>query len=188
MEDMGAEKRLLGHIRPGRRAHSLRVAKLAARLAGVEGAAQKKAYLAGLLHDCAKYESRRAGKKDLLKYKVRLTPFEKRSPELWHAKVAAKKVAMELKISDGEIIEAVSSHTTGALNMGPVAKALYIADFAEDGRKYKEADAVRRMAASGAGFKRMVFAVVRGKVGFLMKSRIPIHENTILLLEEMEQK
>ncbi len=188
MIEPGAEKRLLKHISGGRRPHSLRVAKLAAFLADREGADPRKAYLAGLLHDCAKSESVHAEKKDLIKYRVTLTPFERRSPELWHAKAGAKKAALKLKIKDREVIEAVSSHTTGSPEMAPVTKALYIADFAEEGRKYKEAHNVRKMALKGAGFKMMVSEVVREKVIFLMRSRIPIHEQSLLLLEKTEQK
>jgi predicted HD superfamily hydrolase involved in NAD metabolism len=183
-----AEKKILSHIGVKRRVHSLRVAKLAALLAAKEGAGRRKAYVAGLLHDCAKNESVHAELKDIAKYKVRLTPFEKRSPELWHAKTGAKKAAVRLSVRDKDIIEAVSGHTTGSPVMGKITRALYIADFCEEGRKYHEAHYIRKMAIKGKGLSLAIKKVVREKLIYLMKSRIPVHENTILLLEKMEQK
>lgn len=164
------------------------MAKLSALLAAKEGADRRKAYVAGLLHDCAKNESVHAELKDIAKYKVSLTSFEKRSPELWHAKIGAKKAAVKLSVRDKDIIEAVSSHTTGSPGMGKLARALYVADFCEEGRKYHEAHYIRKMAIKGKGLSLAINRVVREKLIFLMKLRMPVHENTILLLEKMEQK
>ena len=183
-----AEKLILAHTAKSRRPHSLRVAKLSSVLAAKEGADPRRAYLAGLLHDCAKNESKHAEKKDIIRYSVRLTPFEKRSPELWHAKTGAKKAALKLGIKDKEIIAAVSSHTTGSAHMGKITKALYVADFSEEGRKYHEAHKIRKMAQEGDSLETAIAMVVREKMKFLIKSRIHIHEDTILLLEKTEQK
>lgn len=183
-----AEKKLLSHISAKRRPHSIRVAKLAALLAEKEGADRRKAYIAGLLHDCAKNESMHAERKDIVRYGVKLTSFERRSPDLWHAKTGARKAAVKLDVRDRDIIEAVSSHTTGSPAMGKITRALYVADFSEEGRKYHEAHNIRKMALKGKGLDLAIGGVVREKLKFLIKSRIPIHEDTLLLLEKMEQK
>jgi len=139
--------------------HSERTANEAVRLAAVYGADKRKAYLAGMLHDIGKGMSAGELVKTASENGISIDKYEKDNPELLHGKVSAHLAKTDLGITDGEILAAIESHTTGRKNMTLLEKIVYIADLIEPGRNfeglreirelaYKDIDAAARLALS----------------------------------------
>ena len=59
---------------------------------------------------------------------------EERSP-LLHAKAGSCLARKKYGITDEEILQAISYHTTGRPHMSPLEKIIYIADYIEPGRE-----------------------------------------------------
>lgn len=130
----------------GRYIHSLNVADLAEKYASIYGANSKKAYLAGLVHDCAREYSL---EKLLLlskEFGIVFSDIEKNVPVLIHPLVGAEIAKKEFNIDDKEILNAIKIHTTGSCNMSVLDKVVYLADCLEPTKKYKGIEKIREVA------------------------------------------
>lgn len=126
--------------------HTLGVAETAEDLARRWGADCAKAFLAGLVHDCAK-EIPFADTVKLLKNSgYKLTELEKSTSGILHAPLGAVLAEEIFGIDDPVVLNAVRYHTTGRAGMTILEKIIYIADFIEPNRNYKESDEVRELA------------------------------------------
>jgi len=142
-------RRLKALLSPGRYAHSLAVGRLAAELAVMHGVNPQKAALAGLLHDAA----RDFKKKRLIRYavsnKLKIPCYKAtavRAPVLIHPYAAAKLAADRFGVRDKAILRAIAAHTLGAGRMDALAKIIYVADLAAEGRTFPPAEKIRRLA------------------------------------------
>ena len=94
----------------------------------------EKARMAGLLHDCAKYLSA----DDKIAYSKRfgmpMSKYEKKNPELLHAKLGACFAHTKYGVTDPEILSAITWHTTGKPDMSLLDKIVYVADYLEPNR------------------------------------------------------
>ncbi|MBO4627750.1 MAG: nicotinate (nicotinamide) nucleotide adenylyltransferase [Lachnospiraceae bacterium] len=97
----------------------------------------QKAYIAGLLHDCAKYMPPGEYPAFCETHGIPVTQSELRSPELLHAKVGSYFAANEYGINDREIHAAIEKHCTGDTEMTPLELAVYTADFCEPFRDHR---------------------------------------------------
>jgi predicted HD superfamily hydrolase involved in NAD metabolism len=126
--------------------HTLRVADTAEDLALAHDLEADKARLAALLHDAA----REMGPEEFLKladrWHLQVGDPERQSPKLLHGPVAAELARRELEIDDGEVLEAVRTHTTGKPGIGPLALVLYVADKIEPARDYPSVGRLRKLA------------------------------------------
>ncbi len=116
--------------------HTLGVAYTAANLAMIHGVDVEKALTAGMLHDCAKCMSHHKQLSLCRKNKIVLSEIEteNHSP-LLHAKAGSCLARKKYGITDEEILQAISYHTTGRPHMSPLEKIIYIADYIEPGRE-----------------------------------------------------
>lgn len=124
-------------LRPKRYEHTVGVAYTAASLAmglGDENL-QKQAFLAGMLHDCAKYYTGREQIALCSEYDIPLTEIEKENTALIHGKLGAYLAKERYGITDSDILSAITWHTTGKPDMTILEKILYIADYIEPKRK-----------------------------------------------------
>lgn len=126
--------------------HSICVADEARRLAEKYDADTEKAYLAGLLHDITKNDSRDFHLNYFKEFDIILTDVEKESERLWHAMTAALFVEKELGITDSEIISAIRYHTTAKSDMTKLEKIIFVADFTSADRNYKDVSVMRKLA------------------------------------------
>lgn len=107
----------------------------------------EKAQIAGLLHDCAKEYSDEKMLEKCKKYRITMTDVEKRNPYLLHCKLGAYLAKSEYQIQDEDILQAITSHTTGRPEMSLLEKIIYVADYIEPGRRtFKELISIRSMA------------------------------------------
>lgn len=166
-----------------RYAHSVAVAGEAVRLAEMYGADTDKAYLAGLLHDVCKDDSRETLLQIFDKFGIILCNVEISSPKLWHAIAGAAFLKGEIGIDDEEILLAVRYHTTARAGMTLLEKVLYLADFTSADRDY---DGVNRMRA--AVDKSMEAAMVEAlefTICDLAGQRHAIHPDTVAAYNQL---
>ncbi len=127
--------------------HSLGVADEAVRLAERYGADSNKAYIAGLVHDCAK-EIENSKAKAMIKDKYGLTidPISMNTHKLLHGPLGACIAQSEFDIYDPEVLDAIRYHTTAKANMSMLTKIIYIADYIEPNRDFDGVEELRALA------------------------------------------
>lgn len=128
------KKELAKELDSKRYEHTLGVAYTAACLAMRYDCDMNKAYIAGLLHDCAKCMSHEERLNYCKKHNLEVTDVEKKNPSLLHAKVGSEMCRKKYDIKDPEICRAVRYHTTGCPDMTLLEKIVFIADYLEPGR------------------------------------------------------
>lgn len=128
-------ERIKERLKPDRFYHSLGVAYTACSLAMCYKCDYEKAFLAGLLHDCAKLKDA-----DYLhlaeKYNVQIEDYALKNPPTLHSAIGACMVREDFGIDDEEIIMAVSSHNFGRPDMSLLEKILFVADYIEPNRNF----------------------------------------------------
>lgn len=107
--------------------HSLSTAICAASMAKKFGLDEEKAYLTGLVHDCAKCISTEKSLEILDKIDW-LNSCELINPKTYHAPCGAYIAENEFGITDKEILSAIASHTIGKIGMSTFEKVIYLAD------------------------------------------------------------
>ena len=127
-------KSLKKELDKSRYEHTMGVMYTAAALAMAHGVDQKKAMLAGLLHDCAKCIPNEEKMELCKKYHIELTQAEIDNPALIHAKLGAFLARKKYHVTDEELLHAILVHTTGEPGMNLLDKIIYIADYIEPGR------------------------------------------------------
>lgn len=153
------EKQLQKKLDEERYTHTLGVAYTAACLAMRHGYSVEKAYLAGLLHDCAKCVDNKKKLELCEKHHIEITNIEKENPFLLHAKLGSFLAKTKYDVKDDEILSAIRWHTTGHPDMTLLEKIVFIADYIEPNRKKQpNLDAVRELcfADINAGLKKIL--------------------------------
>lgn len=115
--------------------HSLGVAYTAANLASIYNEDINKAFIAGILHDCAKCYSQEENLKLCKEYNLELSELELSHTPLLHSKVGAYLAKTKYHVEDTDILNAIFYHTTGRPGMSNLEKIIYIADYIEPTRK-----------------------------------------------------
>ena len=115
--------------------HTLGVMYTAASMAMRHGADIQKSMTAGLLHDCGKYCDVNEQIRLCRKHDIELSDAELEVPALIHAKLGTYLARQEYGITDSEILNAITYHTTGRPSMTIIEKIVYLADYIEPGRK-----------------------------------------------------
>ena len=118
---------LKNNLNEERYEHSIGVAESAYQLAEKFGLDKNKAYLCGLLHDCAKCIPNDE-LKDIICDCGFLCEGELINPKTYHAPAGVIVAKKEFEICDEEILSAIRWHTIGSLEMSDFDKIIYIAD------------------------------------------------------------
>lgn len=139
--------------------HSVNVANAAVELARRYGGDEDKAYIAGLLHDCAK-EMPVEEQLALVKHsQLDVHEIEQKAVPLYHAIAGAEIVRAALEIKDPEIILAIRYHTVGCANMSKLSQIVYLADLISEDRDYKDVKKMRKTAVQS--LERAMFEAFR---------------------------
>ena len=133
-------------LKPKRLEHSINVAKCAIKLSEIYGYDKEKAYLAGLVHDCAKYFTKEQIDSYVEKYNIELDPLEVDNIALSHSIIGSFAIQDVFNIQDMDIINAVRYHTTGRENMSILEKIIFMADMIEEGRSFPGVDHLRELS------------------------------------------
>ena len=121
-------------ISPHRLAHSISVANLAYEIARSNNLPDyQNAYLAGLLHDCAKKLDAIDAKKMMEEH----FPDSVRLPDwTYHQFLGSYLARTEFGIEDEGILDAICYHATGKAHMTPIGKIIYASDKIDPLRAY----------------------------------------------------
>ncbi|BDR58316.1 bis(5'-nucleosyl)-tetraphosphatase (symmetrical) YqeK [Xylocopilactobacillus apicola] len=152
--------------------HCLNVAKTAKSLAEENGVDPQKARLAGLLHDFYKetdsevfvemiknghYDS------DLLSY----------SRGVWHGLLGADLLKQEYEFYDEEILNAIRYHTITDPRMDQLAKIVFVADYIEPKRNFRQVCLAREIAQEN--LDAAVLFEIRSSIKYMMIRSARIH-------------
>lgn len=134
------------HLSPSRMEHCYCVAKEASRLAALYGVSMLSAYQAGFFHDIARSMEREQmvafGKNYQHQHQLKkgianeLPAYGEDQLILYHAEAGAWLLQEQFGFSDEDFLEAIACHSVGKIQMGNLARIVFVADFTEPGRKF----------------------------------------------------
>ncbi len=168
---------------PKRYRHSLGVCEEAVRLAEKYGADTNKAYIAGLLHDCAKGYDIETQIKMCGVLGVELDSVSLQCPQIIHGMLGAEIAKREYGIDDGEILNAIRRHTVGGAGMTLLEKIIYIADMTEKNRDFEGVKKLRRVV--NKNLDEGIIESILQRLALLTKRQSVIHPGIIELWNDL---
>lgn len=166
--------------------HTLGTADCAKELAQKFGFDSEKAYLAGLLHDCAKCFSNEK-LLDIIHQHLDVEECEMLNYKTLHAPVSAYIAEKEFKITDKEILSAIRWHTLGRLDMTDFEKIVFIADKIEPNTRDKEySDKIRVLLDEENGLNKALLKCYKETIKSLVKRDLKICLLTIEIYNKLQ--
>lgn len=171
--------------------HSLGVMEMAVELAKIYNVDEKKAELAGLLHDNAKEMT----PEELLKYvddnNIKISEVERINTKILHGKVGADIAKKKYGVSK-EIQEAIEYHTTTNPNMTTLDKIVFVADKIELNRKSATYDIEAERELAKKDLDGAVIFIINSNITSLIQKDKLINEESIqtrnkLMIERMKK-
>jgi len=139
-------ERVMQLMSPKRFRHTLAVEEMVARLCALycpEETVRLRA--AALLHDITKELDPDAQESLCRQYGIAVGDEERASPKLYHARTAAEKIRADFsELADPTVVSAVRWHTTGRADMTLPEKLLYLADYIDESRTFRNCVILRR--------------------------------------------
>lgn len=183
-------KKTLEKLLPQKRyEHSLSVAYFAASVAMCYRLDEKKAMLAGLLHDCAKYLSDKELLKECEKKHLPISQTEQENPSLLHAKLGAYYAKHKYQIQDKQILSAIAYHTTGRPAMTMLEQIIFLADYLELFRTQETSPSLSILRSMVFwDINLTTYLVLKNTVEYLQNKKAAIDQTTIVTLEYYEKR
>lgn len=168
--------------------HSIGVAQTAFELAKRYGLDTEKAYLAGLVHDCAKcYPKEKL--LDIIKNNFDVEECELINPKTFHAPAGAYVAKTKFGINDEEILSAIRWHTIGKLNMTDFEKVIFVADKIEPNTRPDEyINSIKPRLDEENGLDKALLECYRGTIKSLVDRNLKICVSTIEIYNELLKK
>ncbi|WIV10620.1 bis(5'-nucleosyl)-tetraphosphatase (symmetrical) YqeK [Proteiniborus sp. MB09-C3] len=138
--------KLIDSIGYERYSHSIRVMEEAIKLSAIFCCDEKKAAIAGLLHDCGKFSDEDELLKNAYNFDIIQRDACIANSALIHGVLGAEIARKEFHIEDRDILSAIRYHTTGRENMTLIEKIIYISDYIEPERNFPGVDEIRKLA------------------------------------------
>jgi predicted HD superfamily hydrolase involved in NAD metabolism len=164
-------------------AHTLGVCEAAVALAERYGEDKDKAYLAALLHDCA----RGLNYEETLAYcqenHIALDEHMKVDANPIHALVGAHMAEQCYKIEDEAVIKAITRHATGYESMTLLDKIIFVADAIEPNRAGTDVDEVRQAAARD--LNEALPLALHVKTRYIRATNGSLHPNSVRMLASL---
>lgn len=179
-------KRAAEYEKESRFIHTLGVCKMAVKMAQIFGEDIKKTYTAALLHDIAKNIPDDEMYETCEKYGVELCDFEKKNPQVVHAKLGAYLAERDFNITDKEILDAIKWHTLGRCDMTRLEKIIFVADMAEEGRSFDGVENIRKAAFSD--LDRAVLECITQTIDFNTSLGRSVYEGTYIIRDSLLKK
>lgn len=129
------------HLKDSRIMHTKGVVYAALGLCMLYDEDTGKAKIAAMCHDLAKYVSDEEANRYVKK--LGLPDYYMNNNNLVHSKIACEIMKEQWGITDEDILNAVSYHTTGRAGMSKLEKIIFLADASEPGRYYPGVDIIR---------------------------------------------
>lgn len=179
-------KWLKDNLNEKRYIHTLGTADCAKELAKQFGLNENKAYLAGLLHDCAKCFPNEE-LLDIIHKHLDVEECEMLNYKTLHAPVSAYIAETEFGITDKEILSAIRWHTLGKLDMSDFEKIVFIADKIEPNTRDKEySDKIRELLAQENGLNKALLKCYKETIKSLVKRDLKICLLTIEIYNKLQ--
>lgn len=179
-------KWLKDNLNEKRYIHTLGTADCAKELAKQFGLNEDKAYLAGLLHDCAKCFPNEE-LLDIIHKHLDVEECEMLNYKTLHAPVSAYIAETEFGITDKEILLAIRWHTLGKLDMSDFEKIVFIADKIEPNTRDKEySDKIRELLAQENGLNKALLKCYKETIKSLVKRDLKICLLTIEIYNKLQ--
>ena len=155
--------------------HIQRVRVIARELAAEHRLDADRVDLAAAAHDIARADSDDTLLAEAQAHGVPITDADRARPLLLHGPVGAHRLRTRLSVGDAAVIEAVYWHTTGLATMGPIAKAVFLADKFDLAKasRYPHIERVKELAA--ADMDRAILAFLRGDIVRLLNAEEVVH-------------
>lgn len=165
--------------------HTIMVAEEAQRIAKYYNMDEKKAYLAGLVHDIAKDFNDQENKHWIQKYKINKNWLTPELKPILHAEIGYY-VVKECYHLDEDICNTVRFHTIGNINMTALAKIIFIADKIARENRPKELEEVASLVYQDID-KALLLCLQQQKKHLNQQGK-KLHPDTELLLSKLEQE
>lgn len=177
---------LKNNLNEKRYIHTLGTADCAKELAKQFKLNQDKAYLAGLLHDCAKcFPNEKL--LDIIHKHLDVEECEMLNYKTLHAPVSAYIAETEFKITDKEILSAIRWHTLGKLDMTDFEKIVFVADKIEPNTRDEEYSAkIRDLLSEENGLNKALLKCYKETIKSLVKRDLKICLLTIKIYNKLQ--
>jgi predicted HD superfamily hydrolase involved in NAD metabolism len=156
--------------------HTIGVMNTAIQLADKYNVDHRKAELAAIFHDYAKFWPKEE-MKQIIQEQNMPEDLLHHSSELWHAPVGAYLVEKNVGITDRDILNAIKYHTTGRVNMTLLEKVIFLADYIEPGRHFPGVEEVRETAK--VDLEEAVYQSLRNTISFLLRRKQLVYPQTV---------
>ncbi len=157
--------------------HTMGVANTAVSLAMSVSYDYHKAFLAGLLHDCAKCIPNPEKITICENNGIEITEIEYENPSLLHSKLGALLAREKYGVSDEEILGSIIYHTTGKPDMNLLEKIIFVADYIEPGRD-KQPNLTELRALAFHDLDQAVYRISGDTLEYLKKKELTLDPMT----------
>lgn len=166
------EDKVKSMIKPSRFEHSLGVVEMSEYLASKFSLDSEVARYIGIYHDAYRYSCDETTPSFCIEHGIGVFPEEKENPMLLHGALAAIHFSED---AEGEVPDfyriAVRHHTLGSRDMGLYGAILYIADYAEKGRKHLS-EKERGFILSQNSLEKMIIVIMDAQREYFRKEGI----------------
>ena len=177
---------LKNNLNEERYLHTLGTADCAKELAEKYGLDNEKAYLAGLLHDCAKCFSNEK-LLEIIHKNLHVEECEMLNYKTLHAPVSAFIAEKEFNVTDKEILSAIRWHTLGKLDMTDLEKIVFLADKIEPNTRNKEySEQIRSLLNEKNGLNKALLRCYKETIKSLVKRDLKICILTIEIYNKLQ--
>ena len=174
-----AKARLEKRLDAPRFEHSLSVSDMAATLARAYGVDERKARLAGLLHDWDKDYTDEEIQKRSERLGVSMHPVVLGSmPRLLHGPSAALALKQEFPVIGDDILQAIARHTSAEINMTDLDMIVYTSDAIEPLRPFDDMADIRH-AIGTVPLEELFLATFQHVLSILIEKKRRMHPDTV---------
>jgi len=167
--------------------HSIGTADCAKELALKFGLNAEKAYVAGLLHDCAKCLEN-SELLNIINANLKVEACELINPKTYHAPVGAFIAKRDFGVGDEEILSSIRWHTLGHLEMNNFDKIIFLADKIEPNTRCKEYRDKMLEVLDKKGLDAALLICYQETIKSLVERNLKICVNTIEIYNELLNK
>ena len=180
------KKWLKENLNEERYIHTLGTAQCAFELAKKYNLNEDKAYLAGLLHDCAKCFSKEK-LLEIIHKNLNVEECEMLNYKTLHAPVSAYIAEKEFNVKDIEILSAIRWHTLGKLEMSDFEKIIFLADKIEPNTRDKDySEKIFNMLEEENGLNKALLKCYKETIKSLVKRDLKICLITIEIYNKLQ--
>ena len=167
-------------LAPKRFKHSVAVYETALELAKahkLDKAATEKVAVSALLHDCGREVPTKASVAKMQELNMPVDVVEANQPILLHSKLGVYYAQKKYGVTDAEVLDGISYHTTGKANMSVLAMIVFLADMIEPGRDFPGVEELRKVARKD--LEAAMLLAYSNTTKYLIEEGLLIHPNCI---------